>query len=66
MSPPIPYITWINNRDEMYSMGAYDVYRKNGQIQVLLECRECIGGKAVTIDDFERYGSDFINFYLSS
>ena len=65
MSPPIPYINWTNQRDEMHSMGAYDVYRKKGQIQVLLECRECIGGKTVTIDDFERYGSDFINFYLS-
>lgn len=65
MSPPIPYINWINHRDEMYSMGAFEAYRLNGVITVLLECRECIGGKSVSINDFERYGLDFINFYLS-
>ena len=63
MSPPIPYIYWKNQRDEKYSMGALPVEHINGQIQVLLECRACIGGKSVSIDAFERYGLDFINFY---
>ena len=64
MSPPIPYISWNGQYDQRYSMGALGTEFTEGNIKVILECRECIGGAGpTTLNTFEKYGIEFIEWY---
>ena len=63
MSPPIPYIDWVGQHDQRYSMGALDTEGYQ-DLMIILECRECIGGAGpTTLNTFEKYGIEFIEWY---
>ena len=64
MSPPIPYIDWVGQHDQRYSMGALGTEYTGGNLMIILECRECIGGAGpTTLNTFEKYGIEFIEWY---
>ena len=64
MSPPIPYISWLGHYNQRYSMGALNVEDTEGNIKVILECRECIGGAGpTTLNKFQEYGTEFIAWF---
>ena len=64
MSPPIPYISWVGQHDQRYSMGALGTEYTEGNLMIILECRECIGGAGpTTLNTFEKYGIEFIEWY---
>lgn len=68
MSPPIPYIDWVGQYDQRYSMGALGtgLTFESKDIMVILECRECIGGAGpTTLNTFEKYGIEFIEWYTN-
>lgn len=65
MSPPIPYISWVGQYDQRYSMGALKIeYTAGNDIKIILECRECIGGAdPTTLNIFKEYGITFIKWF---